>query len=164
MSSPLLPAEPDGPPYVGALARLCYERARARVDAAIRAAGGTDIHATHLAVFAYPLPDGVRPSELARRLAMSRQATNHVIGQLEASGYFERRAADDGGRRLVHLTPRGRRVADAIEASMRALQDEWARLIGPERFTVFLEVLRELALGPEPPGGIPDRTPPGGRP
>lgn len=154
------PGIPDGPPFVGALARLCFQRARARVEAAIRDAGGGDLHETHLAVFSYPLPDGVRPSELARRLNMSRQATNHVIAQLEAQGYLERRAPEGGGRRLVYLTPRGWGVAEAIWASMRALQAEWAAQVGPDRFGVFVEVLRELALpaegGPAPGPPRPD--------
>jgi DNA-binding MarR family transcriptional regulator len=138
----------DGPPFVGALARLCFLRARARVEAAILKASGSDLHETHLAVFSYPLPDGVRPSELARRLTMSRQATNHVIAQLEAQGYLERRASEGSDRRLVYLTPRGWQVAEAIWASMRELQAEWATQVGPERFAVFMDVLRELAVPP----------------
>lgn len=135
----------EGPPFVGALARLCFQKARRRVEAAIRAAGGTDVHETHLAVFSYPLPDGARPSELARRLNMSRQAAHHAIAQLVRQGYLERR----GARGLIHLTPKGRHIAEAIWASMRGLQAEWAARIGAERFGVFLEVLRELALAPE---------------
>jgi DNA-binding MarR family transcriptional regulator len=133
------------------MARLCFLRARARVEAAIRSVAGTDLHETHLAVFSYPLPDGVRPSELARRLNMSRQAANHVIAQLEAQGYLERRMSEGGSsnRRLVYLTPRGWQVAEAIWASMRDLQAEWAAQIGPERFATFVEVLRELALRPD---------------
>jgi len=30
-------------------------------------------------VFSYPPPDGIRPSDLARRLNISRQAANHLI-------------------------------------------------------------------------------------
>ena len=90
----------EGPPFVGALARLCFQKARRRVEAAIRAAGGTDVHETHLAVFSYPLPDGARPSELARRVRISRQAANHLIAQLESLGYFERRSLQGAARRL----------------------------------------------------------------
>jgi DNA-binding MarR family transcriptional regulator len=125
------------------------------VEAAIREAGGTDVHETHLAVFSYPPPDGVRPSELARRLNMSRQATNHVIAQLEALGYLERRATKGSNRRLVYLKPRAWRVAEAIWAGMRDLQAEWAAEVGHERFAVFMDVLRELAAPPahEPRAG-----------
>jgi DNA-binding MarR family transcriptional regulator len=134
-----------GPPFVGALLRLCLQRVRARMDAAIRAAGFTDLHETHLAVFSYPLPDGVRPSELARRIRMSRQATNHVIAQMEALGYLERRAIAGGDRRLVHLTERAWQVSETIVTCLRELHAEWAGELGEERFRNFMEVLRCLA-------------------
>jgi DNA-binding MarR family transcriptional regulator len=142
----------EKPPYVGALLRLCFQRARDRVVHAIRAAGFTDLHETHLGVFSYPLPDGVRPSELARRLGMSRQATNHVISQMEALGYLERRGGE-GERRLVHMTDRSRAVAEAIWAEMRALEAEWRAEIGAETFDVFTAVLRRIA-------GVPPPAPP----
>ncbi len=89
----------EGPPYVGALLRQCFEHVRARIETDLKSAGFTDLQPAHLAVFSFPPPDGMRPSDLARRLRMSRQATNHIIGQLEALGYLERRAERKGERR-----------------------------------------------------------------
>jgi DNA-binding MarR family transcriptional regulator len=140
----------EKPPYVGALLRLCFHRARDRVHQTIREAGGDDLHETHLGVFSYPPPDGVRPSELARRLGLSRQATNHVIAQMEALGYLERRDGPDG-RRLVYLTARSWKLAEAIWAAMRALQAEWRAEIGEDRFEVFIGVLRQLSAEPPAP-------------
>jgi DNA-binding MarR family transcriptional regulator len=137
--------EGPGPPFVGALLRLCHERVRARLDAAIRAAGFTDLQPTHMAVFSYPPPDGVRPSELARRIRMSRQATNHVIAQLEALGYLERRAIEGGERRLVFMTERAWRLIEPIFACLRDVEAEWAAEIGEERFREFKDVLRRFA-------------------
>ena len=34
----------------------------------------------------YPHPDGVRPNDLAERINMTKQATNYLLGQLEALG------------------------------------------------------------------------------
>lgn len=136
----------DGPPFVGALLRLCWRRVRDRLHEAIRGAGFTDLQDPHLAVFSYPLPDGVRPSELAHKIGMSRQATNYLIGQMEELGYLERRATKGGGeRRLVYLTDRGWQVGDVIFACLRDLEAEWAEEIGPERFGDFMDVLRRLA-------------------
>ncbi len=135
-----------GPPFVGALLRVCWRRVRDRMHEAIRAAGFTDLQDPHLPVFSYPLPDGVRPSELAHRIGMSRQATNYLITQMEALGYLERRATEGGGdRRLVHLTERGWQVGEVIFACLRELQAEWAEEIGRERFGDFMDVLRRLA-------------------
>jgi len=131
--------------YVGALLRLGWQRVRARLNEAVHAAGFSDLQETHMLVFSYPPPDGVRPSDLARRLGMSRQAANHVIAQLEAMGYLKRRAAAGSERRLVYLTARGWRVGDAIFACLEAIEAEWAREIGKERFADFMAVLRTLA-------------------
>lgn len=134
-----------GPPFVGALLRLCWRRVRDRMHEAIRAAGFTDLQDAHLPVFSYPLPNGVKPSELARQIGMSRQAANHLITQMEAFGYLERRAPEGSERRLVYLTERGWRVGETIFACLRDLHAEWAAEIGHERFRDFMDVLLRLA-------------------
>ncbi len=137
--------EEDGPPFVGALLRLGYEKVRARMDAAIREAGFTDLHDTHLLAFSYPKIDGERPSDVARRLRVSRQAANHVIGQLEDLGYLKRLSPRDGERRLVYLTERGEAVYSTIYQCLREIHAESAAEVGAERFRSFLSVLRQLA-------------------
>jgi DNA-binding MarR family transcriptional regulator len=125
--------------------RLTWQRVRARLQDAVRDAGFTDLQDAHFAAFTYPLPDGVRPSELARNMRMSRQAANYLIVQLEGLGYLERRAPPSGGQRLVYLSEHGRKVGEAIYACLRQLQAEWADEVGHSEFNRFLEVLRHLA-------------------
>lgn len=144
-SSPHLSQAQSSPPFVGALLRMCWEKARHRLKEAIRADGFDDIEEAHLPLFRYPPPDGVKPSVLARQCGMSRQATNYLIAQLEGLGYLERRAKSEGSRRLVYLTKRGRRIVETIHASMRALEEEWAVHLGRKRFGAFMDVLRILA-------------------
>lgn len=149
-------AEPaPAPPYVGALLRLCWQKARRHLQEAVKDAGFTDLQEAHFSVFSYPLPDGVKPSDLARRMHMSRQATNYLVGQLEELGYLERRAAPGGDRRLVYLTEQGWRVADTIHSSMRDLQRQWAEAVGPQRFNDVMEVLRLLAAEDQRAAGSP---------
>jgi DNA-binding MarR family transcriptional regulator len=139
-------APPDeGPPYVGALLRQCLDHVRARIEADLKSAGVTDLQPVHLAVFSFPLPDGVRPSDLARRIRMSRQATNHIIGQLEAMGYLERRAERKGERRRIYLTPRTWGMVKIVHATLLEIQGEWAADIGPDRFGDFMTTLRRFA-------------------
>lgn len=144
MSTAIASSPTEGPPYVGALLRMCLQRVRGRMQAAARDAGFTDLQDAHWAMITYPA-EGVRPSELARRARISRQAANHLIAQLESLGYFERRSLDGGGRRLVFLTPRGRALAATIHACLRALHAEWAAEVGADRFAVMLDVLRVLS-------------------
>jgi DNA-binding MarR family transcriptional regulator len=135
----------EGPPYVGALLRQCLEHVRARMEADIKAAGFTDLQSAHLAVFSFPPPEGMRPSDLARRLRMSRQATNHIIGHLEALGYLERRAERKGERRRIYLTPRTWGMVKVVHATLLEIQAEWAADIGPDRFSDFMTTLRRFA-------------------
>jgi DNA-binding MarR family transcriptional regulator len=135
----------EGPPYVGALLQQCLEHVRARMEADIKAAGFTDLQSAHLAVFSFPPPEGMRPSDLARRLRMSRQATNHIIGQLEALGYLERRAERKGERRRIYLTPRTWGMVKVVHATLLEIQAEWAADIGPDRFSDFMTTLRRFA-------------------
>jgi DNA-binding MarR family transcriptional regulator len=135
----------EGAPYVGALLGQCLEHVRVRIEADLKSAGFTDLHPAHLAVFSFPPPDGVRPSDLARRIRMSRQATNHVIGQLEALGYLERRAERRGERRRIYLTPRTWGMVKIVHATLLEIQREWAADIGPDRFGDFMTTLRRFA-------------------
>ena len=135
----------SAPPRFGALLRLCGQHARGYVTDAIRAAGFADLQDAHLVVFQYPIPDGVRPSDLARHIRMSRQATNYLITQLEQLGYLERRCLPDNDRRLVHLTARGRHVFETIFAALRDLQHQWEKKVGRKRFAEFIDVLTTLA-------------------
>ena len=135
----------EGPPYVGALLRQCLEHVRARIEADIKAAGFTDVQPAHLAVFSFPPPDAMRPSDLARRIGMSRQATNHIIGQLEALGYLERRAARNSERRRIYLTPRTWGMVKVVHATLLEIQAEWAAEIGPDPIGDFMTTLRRFA-------------------
>src|ERR1700722_3159881 len=138
-------AADEGPPYVGALLRQCLDHVRARIEADLKSAGFTDLQPAHLAVFSFPLPDGLRPSDLARRIRMSRQATNPIVGQLEALGYLERRAERKGERRRIYLTPRTWGMVKIVHATLLEIQAEWAADIGPDRFSDFMATLRRFA-------------------
>lgn len=111
----------------------------------LRAAGFADLQEAHLSVFQYPGPDGMRPSDLARQLRVSRQATNHLISQLEALGYLERRSEPGEDRRRVRLTTRGRELMAAIKASVRRFEARCERAEGRTRFRTFLDVLRDIS-------------------
>ena len=78
-------------------------------------------------------------------MGMSRQATNHILAQMESLGYLERRASDGGSRRLIYLTDRGWQVGQTVFACLRAVEADWSARIGEERFGAFMEVLRQLA-------------------
>jgi len=82
----------------------------------LRAAGFDDVLPAHLGVFQHPGPDGQRPGVLAMRTRASKQAMNHLLHQLETSGYIVREAHPDDRRiRVVRLTERGWAVQSVIQ-------------------------------------------------
>src|SRR4026208_1074170 len=78
-----------GPPLIGALLRMPWEVVQRRMLAALHERGFDDLDAAHLNVFPYPGPEGARPSELAARLRISKQALNYLLGELERPGHLQ---------------------------------------------------------------------------
>lgn len=133
------------PPFVAGLLRMAYEVARRRQLQVQFEQGFTDLTQAHLNVLVYPPPDGVRPTELAERCFMTKQAMNYLLGELEARGYIER--CSEKGRRsvLIHLTRRGWKFFETQWVAMKQLEDEWAAIIGKKQFGEFLGILRHLS-------------------
>lgn len=142
-------AEPVGPPLIGALLRMPWEVVQRRMRARLHAEGFDDLDAAHLAIFQYPGPQGARPTELAERLRMSKQAVGYLLGQLERLGYLERRPdpEDQRGKRIV-VTARGRRAIAVIRDAVAEVEDEWAVRLGADRFVQLRALLQELDDAP----------------
>src|SRR5215831_11173698 len=106
-SSSLFTEAVFGPPLIGALLRMPLETVRRHMLERLHDHGFTDLEPAHLIVLQYPGPQGTRPSELAARLRMSKQALNYQLGQLERLGYLERLPdPDDLRSKRIALTPR----------------------------------------------------------
>ena len=123
---------------------MTYQGIRERQFAAVIEKGFEDLNQPLLNVFLYPPPDRMRPSELAERARMTKQAMNYLLGQLEARGYLERRAEKGSNRRLVFLTSRGWQVRETILAVVADVEAEWASVLGQKRFDEFMNTLRQL--------------------
>ena len=141
-----IPASKQNPrqPFVGALLRMAYQITRKHQLKALREHGFDDLNQALLNVMVYPHPDGVRPGDLAERINMTKQATNYLLGQLEALGYIERRAQKGSTRRLVFLTRRGWQSIDLQRAAVLEVEAQWAKAIGQKRFNDFKETLAQL--------------------
>ena len=122
-----------------------WEAVQRRMLAALHERGFDDLDAAHVNVFQYPGPEGARPSELAARLRISKQALNYLLGELERSGYLERRPdPDDLRSKRVALSPRGVSAVAVIREAVAELEVEWAQQLGEQRFDVLRTLLREL--------------------
>jgi DNA-binding MarR family transcriptional regulator len=143
------PAAP--PPLIGALLRIPFETVRERMLAGLHERGFGDLVAAHLDLFQYPGPENERPSTLAKRTQMSKQALNYLLGQMERLGYLERRPdADDQRFRRVHLTRRGQAAVRAIREIVLEVEADWEQQLGPERFVQLRHLLQRLNAGVVP--------------
>jgi len=140
------------PPLIGALLRIPFETVRDRMLAGLHARGYTDLIAAHLNVLQYPGPENERPSELAVRTRMSKQALNYLLGQLEQLGYLDRHADDrDQRSKRIHLTSRGRAAIKAIREIVRDVESDWEQQLGAANFAQLRDLLTQLNAIATPP-------------
>ena len=127
---------------IGALLRVPAEAIHRRIIHDLNAAGFNELSLPYMALFRFPGPDGVRPSVLAERAGMSKQAMNRLLGSLEDMGYLVRSDAPDEGRaRIVYFTKRGHAAyARALEV-LRDIEHEWRAELGTKDFAQLKELL-----------------------
>ena len=137
--------EDPPPPLIGALLRMPWEVVQRRMLDRLHEHGFGDLDVPHLNVLRYPGPEGARPSELAARLGMTKQALNYLLGELERLGYLERRPdRDDARSRRIALTDRGWALVPVIRDAVADVEREWARALGAKRFAQLRTLLVEL--------------------
>jgi DNA-binding MarR family transcriptional regulator len=138
-------SQPFGPPLIGALLRMPWDVVQRRMLERLHERGFGDLDAPHLHVFQYPGPQGARPSELAVRLRISKQALNYLLGELERVGYLERRPdPDDLRSKRVVLTDRGIAAIGVIRDAVAEVEATWEAELGRDRFAELRRLLGEL--------------------
>ncbi len=86
-----------------------------------------------------------RPSELAARLRISKQALNYLLGELERLGYLERRPdSEDLRSKRIALTARGTSAIRVIREAVGEMEASWAQQLGPKRFAQLQNLLLDL--------------------
>jgi len=130
---------------IGALLRMPVDAVHRRMLERLHGSGFADFDPSHLIVFQWPGPDDTRPSELAARLQISKQALNYLLGQLERLGYLERRPDlhDQRGKRIA-VTRRGEAAIRVIRDAVREVETEWADHLTSERFEQLKAILLDL--------------------
>lgn len=142
--------QPAPPPLIGALLRTPWEAVQRHMLQRLHERGFADFDAAYLNVFQYPGPQGARPSDLAARLRITKQALNHLLGQLEKLGYIEREPdPDDLRSKRVALTTRGNSAVRVIRVAVAEIEDSWARQLGTKRLAQLRQLLSDVSQLPE---------------
>jgi DNA-binding MarR family transcriptional regulator len=138
-------------PYVGAMLGVVWQWVRDQLYSGVVAAGFDDLNAAHVGLWRYPGPEGLRPSQLADRVGITKQSVNDLLGHLEHRGYLLR-VPDSADRRarVIELTFKGQRLEQTIYAEAGAAQLRIEGILGPRRFAQLfssLELLTEQLEG-----------------
>jgi DNA-binding MarR family transcriptional regulator len=145
-----------GGPYVGAMMREVWQWVRDQLYAGVVAAGFDDLSAAHVALWRYPGLDGIRPSQLADRVGITKQSVNDLLGHLEQHEYLLRVPdSSDGRARVIQLTSKGWRLQMTIYAEAGAAQQRIAEVLGPRRFAQFHSSLALLTAQLESSLAVP---------
>jgi DNA-binding MarR family transcriptional regulator len=132
-------------PYVGALLRVVWQWVRDQMYAGVVAAGYDDLNAAHIGLWRYPGLEGVRPSQLADQVGITKQSVNDLLAHLEQHGYLLRVPdSADGRARVIRLTPKGRSLEHTIYAQAGAAELRIAGILGPQRFAQLHSSLKLL--------------------
>ncbi|MDT7741360.1 MAG: hypothetical protein QOE59_438 [Actinomycetota bacterium] len=113
--------------------------------ARLAAAGFDDLRPAHYALLKYPGPHGARPTELAERLGLRKQALNPLLNDLQAWGYLVRTDDDSDRRgRVVWLTPRGLALVRLLRETLEDIEGRLRERVGSSAVDTFLTVLDEV--------------------
>ena len=90
---------------------------------------------------------GRTPAQLAKSFHVTRGAMTNTLGKLEWAGYIHVRPDwDDARRKMVAISPAGRRARDAALDAISPMIAELISELGDERVRAAIPILRELRL------------------
>jgi DNA-binding MarR family transcriptional regulator len=131
---------------MGAMLRVIWQWVREQIFDGVVAAGYDDLNPAHVGLFRYPTLDGLRPTELADQLQITKQSINDLLRHLEQSGYLIRKIDPaDGRARIIRLTAQGRRLEKIINGQAQTAEQQIAEMLGSSHFILLRDGLQELA-------------------
>ena len=145
MKSSDVETSPFGPPLIGALLRIPWEAVQQHMLERLHERGFDDFDRAYFAVFRFPGPHGARPTDLAARVGISKQALNYLLRELERLGYLDREPhPDDLRSKRIVLTERGVAAVGVIRDAVAEMETSWEQRLGPKRFAQLRNLLLEL--------------------
>lgn len=141
--------EPDYPgptsPMLGAQLRQAAEAVHHAVRTRLTAAGYDDLRPAHFALLQFPGPHNTRPTDLAARVGLRKQALNPLINDMQNMGYLRRTSTrDDGRTRLLQLTPRGMALMRIMRETLDDIDQEMTTRLGVAAYRSFQDALAHV--------------------
>lgn len=163
-TAPAAPSHPGLGPLLFACTRLLDGLAQAEVN---REAGRRLLTPALVRLLPHLSRDGIRPTELARRVDVSKQAVSQSLRDLEAMALVEMVGdPGDGRARLVRLTPAGLAAYDHGRGVLAFYEAALADRVGHGRVAALAAalvrvhaVLEQWTAGGAPTRDLPARAP-----
>lgn len=131
-------APPLGP-LLFECARLLDDIAQAEVN---RQAGARLLTPALVRLLPHLSAEGIRPTEIARRIDVSKQAVGQALATLESQGFVEMIPDDaDGRARLVRLTPHGLAAFEHGRGVLAFFESGLGERIGATRIEALRDTL-----------------------
>ena len=111
-----------------------------------------DLRTSQIRLLSLVPEDGMRLTDLAQRVGMSKQALGEFADVLQSRGLLETlRDPADRRARVVRRTALGDAAAQTADAAIVAMEQRWRDQVGAERWDTMTSVLREIAASPLDP-------------
>ena len=107
--------------------------------------GLSQIRAVHTTVLPHLELDGIRITDLAQRVGVTKQAVGQIVTELEDLGLLERVAdPSDGRAKLVVFTESGKQSLFVGLAALARVEEELAKTLGKRRMRDGATLLSDL--------------------
>jgi DNA-binding MarR family transcriptional regulator len=134
--------------FLVALLERVIDRMRGEIAGRIDWGAKGNLRPWHLAILLILPPQGARPSALADRAAISRQAISQWIRELTADGYLVvARDSSDGRGRVVMPTPKALETIGDATRAITEVETAWRSELGGHRLEQMRDALRDLRDG-----------------
>jgi len=156
----MTPVNAAGPDHLLALAGEVLQRFRDDMDEQMRqpamrrrATVARGLRSSQIRLLSMTPAEGMRVTDLAERVGMSKQALGEFANELEARGLMESvRDAADRRVRILRPTALGRRAVTQAEEVITAVEQQWGERLGEQRWSELRTLLREAATIDRPAG------------
>ncbi|NUO58593.1 MAG: winged helix-turn-helix transcriptional regulator [Hamadaea sp.] len=104
------------------------------------------LRGSHLRLLSLTPAAGIRPTELAAVMGMTKQSLGEFVASMQKAGFLDVSPDPaDGRARIVRPTAKGKRMQKRILAIFADTEQRWQDEIGEHDWTIFRRVLARLA-------------------
>ncbi len=113
--------------------------------------GYGDLRPMHLLVIERLSLSEVRATELVETIGLTKQATAQIIDRMDHLGYVGRVPdPSDGRAKVLQLTARGQRAAQALRSIADQNEAKWEETLGQSRYRQLRNALGSLITASQP--------------